>query len=76
MTCTTTSLTHLEARVGVLRRRYLATLAEADGEALLGDPVRHDKLRALGRKQYDVFWREFEAFQRAELDAKYPVTEG
>lgn len=79
MTCTTTiadSLRHREAQVAALQARYVATLCEADGADLLGDRPRYEALRALGRRQYDIYERERDAWERAELDAKYPLTEG
>lgn len=69
------SLCHREARVATLRRRYLRTLAAADGEELLGDPVRCARLRAIGRRQYDAYWAEFEAWDRARIEATYPECE-
>lgn len=77
MTCTTIpqSLAHLEARVAVLRHRYLGTLAEADAEAYLGDPVRHARLRAIGRRQYDAYWAAADAYDRARIEATYPECE-
>jgi len=69
------SLCHREARVEAMRTRALATAAEMDAAAHLSDWPRYDRLRAAHRDQYDAYWAEFEAWDRARIEATYPECE-
>jgi len=76
MTCNILSdHTHRAARAEAMRAEWLATSAEMDGAQHLGDWARYDRLRAESRRQYDAYWREHDAAERARIEATYPECE-